>query len=136
MAKVKSVHVLDACALLRLAQAEPGMEKVRDYLYASKRGECSLLMHKINLGEVIYMIGKGHGWQTAERKRGEISLLPIEIVPFEEPVFWRAVQLKAENAISYADAFAAALALDRQASLLTADPEFEILRDVLSLITI
>lgn len=122
---VKQRFVLDACALLRVAQAEPGMETVRDYLYAARRGARELLMHPINLGEVIYRIAKVHGWDVADRKRIEIGLLPIVIVPFEEWVFWRAVRIKAEHPLSYADAFAASLALDREATLLTADPEFE-----------
>ncbi|MFZ5593332.1 MAG: PIN domain-containing protein [Pseudomonadota bacterium] len=127
MQNVKPCYALDACALLRLAQTGPGWEKVRDFLYAAQRGECEILMHQINLGEVIYRIGKVWGWTTAERKRGEIGLLPIEIVPFDEALFWQAVRLKSLHPISYADAFAAALALERQATLLTADPEFEAL---------
>ncbi len=136
MTNGKPIYVLDACVLLRLAQAEPGMEKVREYLYVAKRGGCTILMHQINLGEVIYMIGKGYGWPIAERKRGEITLLPIEIVPFDEKVFWNAVRLKAEHAISYADAFAAALAMDRGATLLTTDPEFDVLGNLLPRIAI
>ena len=135
-ADVKPRYVLDACALLRLAQAEPGMEKVRDLLYAAQRGECEMLMHQINLGEVIYRIGKVHGWAVAERKRDEISLLPITIVPVADALFWAAVRLKASYPIAYADAFAAALAIDRQAVLLTADPEFSALGDLLRRIAV
>lgn len=126
---VKPLYVLDACALLRLAQAEKGMEKIRDFLYAAQHGDCIVLMHQINLGEVIYRIGKVRGWAVAERKRDEISLLPIQIVPFDDALFWQAVQLKAQFAIAYADAFAAALAIQRSATLLTADPEFAALGD-------
>ena len=136
MSEVKPIYVLDACALLRLAQAEPGMEKVRDYLYAAQRNECKVLMHQINLGEVVYRIGKVRGWKIAERKRSEITQLPIMIVPFDEGLFWSAVRLKAEHAISYADAFAAALSLDRGATLLTADPEFEVLGERLPRIAV
>jgi ribonuclease VapC len=128
--------VLDACALLRLAQAEPGMETVRDYLYAAQREECTVLMHQINLGEVVYRIGKVHGWPMAERKRHEIGLLPLIIVPFAEELFWQAVKLKAACPLSYADAFAAALALERQATLLTADPEFDALGEQLPRIAV
>jgi len=45
MTNGKPIYVLDACALLRLAQAEPGMKKVREYLYVAKRGGCTILMH-------------------------------------------------------------------------------------------
>ncbi|MDP2792681.1 MAG: PIN domain-containing protein [Sulfurisoma sp.] len=125
MQSVKPCYVLDACALLRVAQSERGMEKVRDFLYAAARGECEMLMHQINLGEVVYRIAKVYGWDVAERKRHEIGMLPIDIVPFDEPLFWDAVRIKGEHPLSYADAFAAALAIARGATLLTTDPEFE-----------
>lgn len=121
--------VLDACALLRVAQAEQGMDAVVERLRAAQRGECRLLLHQINLGEVVYRIGKVHGWAVAERKRGEIGLLPIEVVKFSDILFWDAVRLKTAYRISYADAFAAALAIAHGATLLTADPEFEALGD-------
>lgn len=127
MPSVKPCYVLDACALLRVAQSERGMEKVRDFLYAAARGECELLMHQINLGEVVYRVAKVHGWEVAERKRHEIGMLPIGIVAFDEALFWNAVRIKSEHALSYADAFAAALAIARGAILLTADPEFDAL---------
>jgi len=128
--------VLDACALLRVAQAEQGMDAVVERLRAAQRGECRLLLHQINLGEVVYRIGKVHGWTVAERKRGEIGLLPIEVVKFSDTLFWDAVRLKAAYPISYADAFAAALAIAHGAALLTADPEFEALGDRLERVAV
>ncbi|MBK7663693.1 MAG: PIN domain-containing protein [Sterolibacteriaceae bacterium] len=132
MQAVEPIYVLDACALLRLAQAERGSEVVRDLLYAATRGEVGLMMHQINLGEVVYRIGKVRGWEIAERKRGEIALLPIRIVAFDDRLFWAAVRLKADFPISYADAFAAALAIDSSATLVSTDPEFDALGDRLT----
>ncbi len=108
--------------------AAPAPEVV-ERLRAAQRGECRLLLHQINLGEVVYRIGKVHGWAVAERKRSEIGLLPIEVVKFSDTLFWDAVRLKAAYPISYADAFAAALAMAHEATLLTVDPEFEVLGD-------
>jgi ribonuclease VapC len=51
----------------------------------------------------------------------------LEVVPFADGLFWEAVTLKATYPISYADAFAAALALREDATLLSSDPEFEAL---------
>lgn len=131
MAGVNRTYVLDACALLRLAQDEPGAERVAEILAGATSGDTRVLLHQINLGEVVYRIGKQFGWPLAERKRGEISLLPIEIAAFTEDIFWQAVKLKACYPMSYADCFAAALAIREQATLLTSDPEFEVLGDAL-----
>ncbi len=126
------IYVLDACALLRLAQAKSGMETVQNHLYAAQKGECTVLMHQINLGEVIYRIGKTRGWSVAERKRHEIGQLPIQIVPFDDALFWQAIQLKAAHPIAYADAFAAALSIERKAILLSSDTEFDSLGAILT----
>lgn len=132
MNSVKPIYVLDACALLRLAQDEPGADKVAEVLSSAQAGSCRVLLHQINLGEVIYRIGKGFGWSVAERKRAEIGLLPIEVVAFSDALFWAAVKLKAQYAMSYADCFAAVLAMQEQAVLLTSDPEFGVLGDAVT----
>ncbi len=83
------------------------------------------MMHILNLGEVIYMTAKQYGRDEGERKREEIRLLPIMIVPFSEKTFWKAVELKSRYAMSYADCFAAAAAIEEKATLFTSDPEFK-----------
>jgi predicted nucleic acid-binding protein len=133
---VKPLYVLDACALLRLAQNEPGADRVAALLSSAQSGQCRILLHQINLGEVVYRIGKGFGWDIAERKRAEIGLLPIEAVNFSDDVFWAAVKLKARYPMSYADCFAAALAMREQAVLLSSDPEFDVLGDAVRRIQI
>jgi tRNA(fMet)-specific endonuclease VapC len=136
MDNVKLVYVLDACALLRLAQDEPGTDRVAEILNQAQNGGYRVLLHQINLGEVIYRIGKTFGWAVAESKQAEIKLLPIELVAFSDTVFWEAVKLKAQYPMSYADCFAAALALQHQATLLTSDPEFNVLGDMLNILKI
>jgi ribonuclease VapC len=127
MQALNPIYVLDACALLRLAQDEPGADQVEEILRTAQAGGCRVLLHQINLGEVIYRIGKGFGWTVAERKQAEIGLLPIETVTFSNEIFWAAVKLKAHHPISYADCFAAALAMQQKAVLLTSAPEFNVL---------
>ena len=132
MQTVKPVYVLDACALLRLAQDEPGADQVEEILRTDQARECRVLLHQMNLGEVVYRIGKGFGWTIAGRKQAEIGLLPIETVAFSNDMFWAAVKLKAHYPMSYADCFAAALAMQHKAVLLTSDPEFSVLGDAVS----
>jgi len=136
MKSVKLIYVLDACAVLRLAQDEPGAERVADILAAAQAGEVRVLLHQINLGEVVYHIAKGFGDTVAERKHAEIRLLPIEIVAFSDDVFWAAVKLKSRFAMSYADCFAAALTQREQAVLLSSDPEFSVLGDALNVLKV
>ena len=117
--------VLDACALLRLLQDEPGAGRVHALLTGALAGKHYVSMHLINLGEVIYIIAKEFGWEISQRKKAEIGLLPLQILPFSEPLFWKAVELKSHHPMSYADCFAAAAAIKERATLLTSDPEFK-----------
>ncbi len=125
--------ILDACALLRWLQDEAGASRVELFLNGAATGHYQVLMHIMNLGEVIYIIAKDFGWDLAQRKKEEIGLLPISILPFSEANFWQAVELKAHHAMSYADCFAAAAAIHEHATLLTSDPEFEVLRHLITL---
>ena len=56
--------VLDACALLRLLQDEPGAEEVDRILRDAETERVRVLIHIVNLGEVIYTIGRARGWDT------------------------------------------------------------------------
>lgn len=53
-----------------------------------------------------------------------ISRLGIEILPATNDLVFRAAELKACFAMSYADCFAAASAVEHDATLVTGDPEF------------
>lgn len=117
------VYVLEAQALLRLAQDEPGAERIAAVLEQAQAGQCRVLLHQISLGEVVYRIGREFGWPVARRKRQEILLLPIEIVPFSEDLFWDAVEFMAVEPQAHATGFAAVLARQRKAILLSGDPE-------------
>ena len=51
----------------------------------------------------------------------------LHIVPVERNLALRAAHIRAEHPLAYADAFAAALAAEKNASLVTGDPEFRAL---------
>lgn len=116
--------VLDAWALIALLQREePAATRVRQLLEEAQAGNVELAMSLINLGEVVYRVGKTHGEETAWETLSEIRRLPLQIMPVQEDTLWAAVTWKMQHAISYADAFAVATAEQLEAVLLTGDPE-------------
>ena len=64
---------------------------------------------------------------AAEQKAQEIAALPIEIVGVSDDLALsrQAAIYKATHRMSYADCFAAALSKQKNAELLTGDPEFK-----------
>jgi len=80
-------------------------------------------MSIINLGEVVYSVGKMKGEEVAFKTLADIRRLPLSIIPATEEAIFAAVRLKIRHPISYADAFAASTAISLKATLMTGDPE-------------
>lgn len=89
-------------------------------------------MSDINLGEVLYHTERRHGAAEAQETLVEIESLPIQMVGVTRAQVVAAAHLKANYRISYADAFAAALAQKHDAALVTGDPEFHALGKALA----
>jgi predicted nucleic acid-binding protein len=116
--------VLDAWAMLALLQGEePAASRVKALLAAAALGDAELCMSIINLGEVVYRIGKSQGQEAAWETLDQIRRLSLVVIPAGEEAVWAAVRFKIQFAISYADAFAAATAGELKATLVTGDPE-------------
>jgi predicted nucleic acid-binding protein len=118
-------RVLDSWPIVEwIGGREPARAVVRTLLEEAEAGRAVLLMSAINVGEIYYVLRKNHSQELAElwRKRSQTLPFTIETPTTEE--IWAAALLKANYAISYADAFAATLAQKHGCRLLTGDPEF------------
>lgn len=117
--------VLDSHALLKLLRDEPGAEVVAQILEKAGARDHPVHMTEVNYAEVQYMIRRKDGeaaWQTTA---GELVAAPIQFHPADRALADTAADFKARFKISLADAFAAALAKERKAELVTGDPEFK-----------
>jgi uncharacterized protein len=121
--------VLDSWALMAFFKDEASAETVEHLLEQTVAGRHQLLLSVVNWGEIYYSIMRADGRDLAEQKTQEIAALPIEIVSVDSDLVLvrQAAQFKALHKMSYADAFAAALAKTRRAELITGDHEFEAL---------
>jgi len=117
-------YVLDSYALLAYFEAEPGSDQVKILLEAAKGEKCRLYMCTVNLGEVMYIIERERGLPQAQETLARIDELPIEIEDANRTLTLAAAHLKMECPIAYADCFAAALSIIKNAVLVTGDPEF------------
>lgn len=123
-ATMPNCMVVDAWALLAwLRDEHPAANQVRDCLQQADQGSTWLSMSWINAGEVYYMLARKNSRQAAEDFLTRLPSLPIRLVLPEEADIVAAAKLKSAFRISYADAFAAALAIKENAALLTGDPE-------------
>ena len=116
--------MLDSFALIVLFLRQRGEDRVREFIQrAIDRGE-KYFLSAINYGEVYYTLWQSNGEPAATYAMNEIVHLPIEIVDPPREQTLRAASLKTIGGVSYADCFAAALALEKDVPVLTGDPEF------------
>ena len=119
--------VLDSFALIAYFRDEPGAELMESLLVAAGKKDSPLHMTDVNYAEVKYSIVKNDGagaWAEAARV---LDGLPIDFHSTTRALADAAADFKARFKISLADAFAAALAKEKKAELVTGDPEFKAL---------
>lgn len=118
-------YVLDANALTGFFEGRRGAaEKVRHLLGEALRHDEPLLMSAVNWGEVFYIAWRRHGEATARSVEAKVQELPIAVIAVDRERATRGGALKEKHGLGYADAFAAELAIEHGAWLVTADPEF------------
>jgi predicted nucleic acid-binding protein len=124
-----ATKILDSWALMALFNDEPAADEVEKLLQKAGAGTHKLLMCVVNWGEIYYSVMRGASSEMAEQKEKEIAAMPIELVPVHADLHLarQAAMFKAAHKISYADAFAGALAKMRKAELVTGDLEFKAL---------
>jgi len=122
-----ATKVLDSWALMALFNDEPAADAVELLLQKAGLGTHRLLLCVVNWGEIYYSVTRGASLEMAEQKAKEIAAVPIELVPVEADLHLvrQAAIYKATHKLSYADAFAGALAKIRKAELVTGDMEFK-----------
>lgn len=111
-------HALDSWAVLRLLEGvDPAASRVQEVLDHERP-----VMSWINLGEAFYIVRRDQN--DAEAHQVVRDLRPrLDLDLPSEPRILAAATIKADHAMAYADAFAAATAIANDATLLTGDPE-------------
>jgi predicted nucleic acid-binding protein len=119
--------VFDSHALLAFFRGEEAALVVKEMLHKAATADRPVHMTEANYAEVKYTLLKKDGAEAWARAAEVLKSLPIEFHPVVRPLADDAADFKARFKISLADAFAAALAKEKKAELVTGDPEFKVL---------
>jgi predicted nucleic acid-binding protein len=117
-------YVLDASAVLALLEGKPAAMKVKEILQEAMRDRAVVLMSAVNYGEAYGTVLRLYGQDRALATMSAVQPLPIQIVPADTQRCCRAAEIKIRYKLYYADSFAAELALDGKATLVTSDSDF------------
>jgi predicted nucleic acid-binding protein len=117
--------VFDTEALLAFYLGEPRGREVEKYLTKVMEGELKGYLNILTLSEFYYILYRNSP-ALAEEKEQNLRSYGLEIVPIDDDGLWKeAAKMKGKHALSLADAFAAATAKIKKASLLAGrDKEF------------
>jgi ribonuclease VapC len=126
-------YVLDSFALLAYFSDEPGREPVMAMLHAAEAKQADIYLSTVNYGEVVYITERMRDVQYARVVIAALDQLPITLVDVDRTMALEAAHLKARFSMSYADAFAVALAQLVEGILVTGDPEFRTVEHLISL---
>lgn len=121
--------VLDSSALLALWNDEEGSDTVADLFQSGKK----IYLSFMTLMECRYRIWKNIDRHESEKFSAYLDLLPVKILWASEVIFEKAIEIKATYNLSVCDSWIIATAMMTSSLLVHKDPEFDQLKDILSL---
>ena len=127
------IFILDSFALLAYLTDEPSAARIEQLIKDAKEENCHLFLPLINLGEILYITERRGGVAKAQDTLALLRQLPVEILPADEQAVFSAAHIKANFTLSYADAFVVAAAQKEGAIVLTSDPEFQSVKDLITI---
>jgi len=125
----RTVYIVDAQPFVGAFKDEPIRPTVAGIVSQALEGRFVLRVTAVNAGEIVYGVERHLGAQASHEALDSIQKW-MEVVPVDLELALRAGWLKLRGGISYADCFAAALAHRDGAPLITGNPEFRRVEDV------
>lgn len=122
-------YVFDSYALLAFLEDEAAAGEVEKALREVEKGRAKGFLSIINWGEIYYITMREQGQDIAEDVINLLDNYPLRLVEPDRGLTLAAASFKGKYRIAYADCFAAALAVQYNAILLTGDPEFKVLEN-------
>ena len=118
--------VLDSFALIGFLENEKFASRIERLLKQARKGDALVYLHALHLGEVYYITLREQSQNIADLAFARIKAFPVKYIDIiDDELLRKAAWLKANYPISYADAFAASMAIIHKSTLLTGDPEFK-----------
>lgn len=125
MPRKPKAYVLDSWAVLSYFHDEPAGEQVENIIADARESGIPIFISVVNAAEVWYITARRRSEADADSGIHVLSEFGIHFVEADWNLAKDAGYFKSRNKMSFADCFAAALAKQRKASLVTGDKEFK-----------
>jgi len=125
MSRKPRAIVLDSWAILAYLEDESAGQQVADIIANAHEHGIPLMMSTVNAGEVWYILAREISDAEADKGIDDLRQLGIKFIDADWKLARLAGTFKSKNRMSFADCFAAALAKENKAELITGDREFK-----------
>lgn len=129
MAAKPRAFVFDTWAIIAYYENELAGQKVAEIIADANEREIPMWMSVVNAGEVWYIVARETSSAEADHTIEELRSLGLRFDNVEWKISRQAALFKSKHRMSFADAFAAALAVQKNAHLVTGDEEFRQVED-------
>jgi ribonuclease VapC len=125
MARKPKALVLDSWSILAFLEDEPAGQQVAEMIADAHESGMPVMMTVVNAGEIWYITARKTSEEDADRTLLELAQLGVQFHDADCKLAREAARFKAKGKMSFADCFAAALAKEQKADLVTGDAEFK-----------
>ena len=125
MARKPKALVLDSWSILAFLEDEPAGQQVAEMIADAHESGMPVMMTVVNAGEIWYITARKTSEEDADRTLLELAQLGVQFHDADWELAREAARFKAKGKMSFADCFAAALAKEHKADLVTGDAEFK-----------
>ncbi len=117
--------VFDSWSILAYLEDEPAGQHVAEMIADAHESDTPVMMTVVNAGEIWYIMARETSEDEADRTILELAQLGIQFSDAGWKLVCEAARFKTKGKLSFADCFAAALAKEQKADLVTGDTEFK-----------
>ena len=135
MTKRTKAYSLDTSALLAYWNDEEGAGEVERILRAAPSG-AKVFFSFMTLMEAKYRLWRAGGKELSGEFERMVRNLPLTRIDLTDAILDRAAEIKATKRVSVADSWIIATAMEKEAVLVHKDPEFEEVKDMLTLLAL
>ena len=125
MARKPKALILDSWSILAYLEDELAGQQVADIIADAHESRTPLMTTVVNAGEIWYITARETSEDEADRAVIELAQLGIQFLDANWKLAREAARFKSKGKMSLADCFAAALAKEQKADLVTGDTEFK-----------
>ncbi len=132
--KSDAVYILDHTAIEALWGFRDGREIIEDIFQQSKNLHIEIYVTAIDLGKAYKKMVLEYNKKAAQKALEQLEDSPVKVVVINKKIAVEAMEIAMEYNLDYADAFACAMSVINEGTIVTANPSLVPVQEELELL--